>query len=87
MVSAMWSSAHGEENLTYNAIVTVEEAFEMLGVVAFVGALLGYAERELATTTVRLGTAPLPEGDGQAPIVSAQVIRMDRKLLIRSERS
>jgi hypothetical protein len=83
MVSALWASAHGEANLTYNAIVTVEESFEMLGVVAFVGALLEYATTELAATTVRLGDAPLPDGDGPAPIVSGQVIRVDRALLKR----
>ena len=39
-------------------------------VVMFVGALLEYATTELAATTVRLGDAPLPDGDGPAPIVS-----------------
>jgi hypothetical protein len=86
MVSALWLSAHGEENLTYNAIVTVEESFEMLGVVAFIGALLEYATTELAAATVRLGSAPVPDGDGPAPIVSGQVLRVDRALLKRSER-
>ena len=47
MLSGAQADAFGEENLTYALIITVEEFLEMLGVVIFIKALLGYIESQL----------------------------------------
>ncbi len=45
-ISGNHASLHGEQNLTYHLIVTVEELFEMAGVVIFIYALLDYIARQ-----------------------------------------
>lgn len=45
-VSGKHASLHGEENLTYHLIITVEELFEMSGLVLFIYALLDYISRQ-----------------------------------------
>ena len=42
MISAYHASLHGEDNLTYMLIATVEELFEMVGIIIFIYALLEY---------------------------------------------
>jgi hypothetical protein len=42
MLSGMQADAHGEENLGYALIITIEELLEMSGVVIFVYAMCGY---------------------------------------------
>jgi hypothetical protein len=37
---------HGKENLTYHLIITVEELFEMAGLIVFIYALLDYISRQ-----------------------------------------
>jgi hypothetical protein len=50
-LSGWQAAAHGERNLPYHLIVTVEESCEMIGVVLFIYALLDY----LGTRCTRLG--------------------------------
>jgi hypothetical protein len=45
-VSGKQASLHGEQNLTYHLIITVEELFEMAGLVVFIYALLDYISRQ-----------------------------------------
>jgi hypothetical protein len=44
MVSAAWASAHGEQNLTYALIISVEEAMEMSGVAILICAVAHYLQ-------------------------------------------
>lgn len=43
MLNGLWASLHGESNLTYSALVTVEEFLEMSGAILFLYALMLYA--------------------------------------------
>jgi hypothetical protein len=52
-VSGMQASLHGQQNLTYHAIITAEELFEMAGIVVFVYALLDYIGRQFGTVAVQ----------------------------------
>jgi hypothetical protein len=45
-ISAKQASLHGEHNLTYHLIITLEELLEMAGVIAFIYALLDYLGRQ-----------------------------------------
>ena len=58
MVSGWWADPHGEDNLVYALIISVEECCEMLGVAIFIYALyqrlLGQV-RELRLTTAAAG--------------------------------
>jgi len=45
-ISGKQASLHGEQNSTYNLIITVEELFEMAGVIVFIYALLDYISRQ-----------------------------------------
>jgi hypothetical protein len=47
-VSGKHASLHGEQNLTYHLIITIEELLEMAGLVVFVYALLDYIGRQFA---------------------------------------
>ena len=58
MLSGMQADRFGEENFTYAMIVTVEEFFEMLGVVLFIHALLEYMHRHVGLLRVQLGETP-----------------------------
>jgi hypothetical protein len=75
VASASWATAHGEDNFAYNAIITIEEAMEMLGIVGFIAALLDYAERELAMTTVSFDAHDAQRERGSSPAASGQVLR------------
>jgi hypothetical protein len=48
-ISGMQASLHGEQNLTYHLVITVEELFEMTGIVVFIYALLDYIGRQFTT--------------------------------------
>jgi hypothetical protein len=48
-LSGKQASLHGEHNLAYHAITTVEELLEMAGVVVFIYALLDYIGRQFTT--------------------------------------
>lgn len=50
-ISGKHASLHGEQDLAYHLIVTVEELFEMTGVIVFIYALLDYISRQF----IRLG--------------------------------
>jgi hypothetical protein len=41
-IGGCYAELHGERDLTYNAIATIEEGLEMTGVILFIRALLGY---------------------------------------------
>ncbi len=45
-ISGKQASLHGEQNSTYNLIITVEELLEMAGVIVFIYALLDYISRQ-----------------------------------------
>ena len=42
LVGGRYAELHGQENLTYNMLATVEESLEMSGVIVFIYALLKY---------------------------------------------
>jgi hypothetical protein len=54
MLSGAQASAHGEENLVYALIVTLEEACEMTGVAVFIGVLLAYLRTRSKTVSLSL---------------------------------
>lgn len=52
--SAKQASLHGEHNLVYHLIVTLEELLEMLGVIVFIYALLDYLGRQFTRVSFNL---------------------------------
>jgi hypothetical protein len=62
-ISGWQAAAHGEHNLGYHLIVTLEELCEMMGVVLFIYALLDY----LGTRCARLGFHVHPAGRPSQP--------------------
>jgi hypothetical protein len=56
MLSAYQASRHGQENLTYSLIITVEEFMEMTGIVIFNQALIDYLANHLGEVRLRFGT-------------------------------
>ncbi|MCG8448106.1 MAG: hypothetical protein MI725_00825 [Pirellulales bacterium] len=57
MLSGVQADRHGEENLTYALIITVEESLEMLGVVIFIRGLVDYIHRELGGMSLQVGSS------------------------------
>jgi hypothetical protein len=55
-ISGKQASLHGEQNLTYHAIITVEELLEMSGVVLFIYALLDYIGRQFTRVTFHVSS-------------------------------
>ena len=53
-VSGKQASLHGEHNLTYHAIITVEELFEMAGITLFLYSLLDYIGRQFSGLTFHI---------------------------------
>jgi hypothetical protein len=53
-ISGKQASMHGEQNLTYHAIITVEELFEMAGITLFLYALLDYIGRQFSRVTFHI---------------------------------
>ncbi|MBI1902127.1 MAG: hypothetical protein HYS13_13585 [Planctomycetia bacterium] len=62
MLSAYQASRHGQENLTYSLIVTVEEFMEMTGIVVFIKALVDYLACHLGEVRLHFGTAEIAPG-------------------------
>src|SRR3989442_9129819 len=50
-LSGLYAVAHGEENLTYKLLTTIEESMEMLGLVIFINANLGYLRTGVGAIT------------------------------------
>ena len=50
-LSGLYAETHGEENLTYKLISTIEESVEMLGLVIFINANLGYLRTAVGAIT------------------------------------
>lgn len=42
LIEGWWREGHGHRNLTYHALVSLEEGMEMMGVIGFIHALLAY---------------------------------------------
>jgi hypothetical protein len=53
-ISGKQASLHGEQNLTYHAIITVEELLEMAGITLFLYALLDYIGRQFSGLTFHI---------------------------------
>ena len=53
-LSAMYAVVHGENNFTYRLISTLEETFEMLGLVIFLNANLHYFRSNIGMLTFKL---------------------------------
>jgi len=53
-ISGKQASLHGEHNLTYHAIITLEELLEMAGIILFIYSLLDYLGRRFTRLTVHL---------------------------------
>jgi len=56
-ISGLWAQRHGEENLVYMMISTVEELMEMIGIIVFIHALLDYAGRHVGNVILQVGAA------------------------------
>ncbi len=52
MVGGYYHELHGKENLTYSLISTLEESFEMLGLILFIRALLDYLSAHFSEITI-----------------------------------
>ena len=52
MIGGNYKYFNPEENLVYAIITTVEESFEMIGVIIFIGALINYIENNISDVTV-----------------------------------
>lgn len=61
MVGGAYADVHGEENLGYALITTVEELLEMVALVFFLYVLLGHARDTGAGRVVLSASAPEPE--------------------------
>jgi hypothetical protein len=57
-IGGWWIGKHTKDNWTYSALVVIEESFEMIGALAFLGVLLAYIKRELGGRA-RLGPVVL----------------------------
>jgi hypothetical protein len=55
-LSGNQASLHGEENLTYHLIITLEELFEMAGLVLFIYALLDYIGRQFTRVSFHVAS-------------------------------
>jgi len=53
-MSGLWADRHGEENLIYMMISTVEELMEMIGIIVFIHALLDYTGRHMGKVTLHV---------------------------------
>ena len=53
-VSGLWAERHGEDNLVYMTISTVEELMEMIGIIVFIHALLDYTGRHMGKVTLHV---------------------------------
>ena len=52
MLGGYYHELHGNENLTYSLITTLEECLEMLGLILFIRALLGYISGHFSEITI-----------------------------------
>jgi hypothetical protein len=55
-ISGKHASLHGEDNLTYHLIITLEELFEMSGLVLFIYALLDYISRQFTKVSFQVAS-------------------------------
>jgi hypothetical protein len=55
LVGGYYAELHGEKNLTFNLIATVEETLEMTGIVLFNYALLRYMSKGVGELVLRIG--------------------------------
>lgn len=56
LIGSRHAELHGYENWAYSMIVTIEESFEMVGLIVFIGALLNYCANNYKKLRFRLGT-------------------------------
>ena len=66
MIGSYWADLNGKENFVYTAIASLEELFEMLGVVVFIYALLSYISSELTEVRVRFNSSDQVAGEPKA---------------------
>ena len=52
MVSGYQADLHGEENMAYALIVSIEEVFEMLGVIVFIHSLREYLQKSVQVISI-----------------------------------
>lgn len=52
MLSGMWASAHGQDNIIYALLTSSEETLELLGILTFIYFLLLYMTTEIRTLNV-----------------------------------
>ena len=60
-LSGELASLHGEHNLGYHAIITVEELLEMVGLVVFIYTMLDYIGRQFPALRLRVTVSSAPE--------------------------
>ena len=54
LIGGLYDELHGQHNLTYIAIATAEESFEMFGVILFIWALLDYMTETFGEVQIKL---------------------------------
>lgn len=55
LLGGWYAALYGDQNMTYAMIVTIEEFFEMQGIVVFIYALMSYMSLHLKEVRVRIG--------------------------------
>ena len=58
LIGGNYAEVHGDENLGYSALVTVEEGMEMGGVIVFIWAVLAHLAEKYGEVRFRLRTGP-----------------------------
>ncbi|MBB6612672.1 hypothetical protein H7F15_16640 [Pontibacter sp. Tf4] len=58
MISGAYASMHGEANITYEVLTTLEEALEMAGLVLLIRALLLYIQANISDISFKLPAQP-----------------------------
>jgi hypothetical protein len=76
LVEGWWREGHGHRNLTYHLLVSLEEGMEMVGVIAFIHALMVYIARYYGEVRIgfdAVGARALDAAEPPAEMQESQV--------------
>lgn len=79
LVEGWWREGHGHRNVIYHVLVSLEEGMEMIGVIAFISALLGYIaglyeEVGFSFTGARARARTIPQPRTESPQLDQPVL-------------
>ena len=72
LVEGWWREEHGHRNLTYHLLVSLEEGMEMVGVIAFIHALMDHIARYYGEVRIGFDRAGAPALDAIEPDADMQ---------------